>query len=267
MVRPGRWGVWLATTWATSALAAPSPEIAFSGPSIQLVDSPTSALPPHGAIVSRGKVFPGGGVEVRVDVGIVDRVSLGLGFAGLQVIGDGDPDWDPAPGWACRARVLEETWTLPAIAVGVDTRGAGFWDEDRDRFQFKSRGIYVVASKNYAFLGDLALSGGASRSFETEDDGDPTAFIGAEKSLGSRAGIAFEYDLAANDNRDDGVFGRGRGYVNAAVRFQPAPAVELRFVVRDMLDNSELDDPTRTDVVADEGWGREVSLSWMSNPF
>jgi hypothetical protein len=266
MVRPGAWFLCLAVTSAASAFAQ-SPEASFAGPSIHLVDSPTSALPPHGAIVSRGRVFPGGGVELRLDAGLMDRVSLGIGFGGLQVIGDGDPDWDPAPGWALRARVLDETWTLPAFALGVDTRGAGTWDEERDRFQFKSRGLYVVASKNYSFLGDLSLSGGASRSFESEDDGDPTGFVGIEKSLGARAGIAVEYDLASNDNRDDGVFGRGRGYLNASLRFQPAPPVELRFVIRDMLDNSELDDPTRTDVIADEGWGREVSLSWMSKPF
>jgi hypothetical protein len=34
-----------------------------------------------------------------------------------------------------------------------------------------------------------------------------------------------------------------------------------------MLDNSELADPSLSDVVADEGWGREVGLSYFGTFF
>jgi hypothetical protein len=274
MARPGRGRVVLGVLcWAVAAAAAapgpaPASEVAWpTGPSALLVDTPTAALPAHATIEARGRVFPGGGLEVRVDGGLWDRASLGAGFGGLMVIGDGRPDWDPGPGFALKLRAWDETWTLPALALGVDTRGAGFWDEGRDRYQFKSRGLYAVASKNYLLLGELAVSGGVSRSFESEDDGDPTVFVGIEKTLGARAGLALEYDLATNDDRDDGVFGRGSGYLNAALRIRPAPPLELRVVVRDMLKNAELDDPGLSDVIMDEGWGREVSLSWVTRPF
>ena len=266
---PGWWGRVLGAVaaGATCAFAEPGPPFDASAPASYLIDAPTAGLPPHGIVEARAAVFPGGGVEVRVDAGLLDRVEVGMGFGGMKMIGDGQPDWYPRPGFALRARVLEESWTMPAISVGVDTRGGGFFDDDRDRFQFKSRGIFAVASKNYELLGDLALHGGVSRSLETEDDGDPTAFGGLDKSLGERAGIAVEYDLATNDDARDGVYGRGRGYLNAALRLRPAPQLELRLVVRDMLQNSERSDTAYGDVIADEGFGREISLTWTTAAF
>lgn len=270
---PGwRWERCLGAAWlaATCAVAAPESD-GSTPPSINppalLIDVPTAGLTGRGEVETRGRVFPGGGIDLRVDFGLGDRVAVGAGFGGVQVIGDGRPEWYPGPGLALKVRLLEENWTLPALAVGIDTRGAGFWDEDRDRFQFKSRGAYLVASKNYSFLGDLALHGGASRSLEADDDGDVTGFAGVEKSLGTWMGLAVEYDLATNDNVEDGVYGKGRGYVNAALRVRPDPRLEVRLVIRDMLDNTELADPRLSDVVADEGWGREVGLSYFATFF
>jgi hypothetical protein len=41
--------------------------------------------------------------------------------------------------------------------------------------------------------------------------------------------------------------------------------MELRVVVRDMLGNAESVDPTFSDVVVDEGWGREFAFSYVEN--
>ncbi len=228
-----------------------------------LVDTPTAGVLSAGAFETQARVFPGGGLEVRLDIGLGRWLTLGGAYGGVQIIGDGEPDWYPEPGFALKVRILEESWTLPAVAFGIDTQGAGFWDESRERFQFKSRGVYAVASKNYAWLGDLTFHGGVSRSLENRDDRDATPFTGVEKSVGGAWGLALEYDLGANDNREDGVYGKGRGYLNGVIRWSVAPDMEIRFVLRDMLDNSETVDPEFKDVVADEGWGRELSFSYM----
>jgi len=275
MVRPGWWWAGgLTVIWFAGApvLAAPpsgtpSGEALAEGPASLLVDVPTAGVSPRGVVQIQGRAFPAGGIEVRLDVGALERVSLGVGFGGVEIIGDGTPEWYARPGLALKALILDETWNLPGFALGIDTRGAGFWDGARGRFQFKSRGFYAVASKNYAFLGDFTLHGGASRSFETRDDGDPTLFGGIEKSVGSHIGLAVEYDLARNDDQKDGAYGRGRGYLNAALRVRPGPQLEVDVVVRDMLGNSELADPGLARVVADEGWGREVALSYYSKLF
>ncbi|MDP6461090.1 MAG: hypothetical protein QF819_06390 [Gemmatimonadota bacterium] len=250
--------------WA-GALADETASTGFLVPSRVLVDSPTAGLLPPGTFESRARVFPGGGVEFRVDIGLQDWITVGAGFGGLKVIGDGEPDWNPHPGILMKVRVAEETYTMPAFVMGVDTQGAGYYDTGLARYQFKSRGVYAVLSKNYAVGGDLSIHSGVSRSLEDLDDSDPTLFVGAEKSLGDAWSMVLEYDLATNDDLSDGVYGRGRGYFNAAFRWSLAPDVEVRFVIRDMLRNSEKLDPGLAEVLVDEGWGREFTLSYAES--
>lgn len=232
------------------------------GPPRVLVDTPTAGTVSAGSFDTRCKAFPGGGLELRVDIGLAHWLSLGGSYGGLQIIGDGDPDWNPEPGFSAKVRLIEEDYFLPALALGVDTQGAGYWDKARDRYQYKSRGIYAVVSKNYAWYGDLTLHGGVNRSFEGDDE-NLNPFVGLEKSLGGFWSLALEYDSALNDDRDDGAYGKGRGYLNGAVSWNLSPEMQVRLVVRDMLRNSESVDPGLSDVVVDEGWGREVSFSYV----
>lgn len=256
----------LARAAALGALVA----IVFSGtagaqvrpPSRSLIDTPTAGTNEPGTYETRTKAFPGGGLEIRLDVGLAHWLSVGGSYGGQQIIGDGDPDWNPEPGYSIKIRVLQEDWVLPAVAIGVDTQGAGFWDSERGRYQYQSRGLYAVASKNYAWLGDLSVHGGLNRSFEGNDR-NLNPFVGLEKSLGSLSALALEYDLALNDNRDDGVYGEGTGYLNAALSWNVSPEMQVRFVLRDMLSNAESVEPGRADRVLDEGWGREFTFSYM----
>jgi len=230
-----------------------------------LVDAPTAGLVPSGAFETRARMFPGGGVGLRLDIGLANWITVGGSFGGLQVIGDGEPDWYPEPAFAVKVRVVEESFMAPAIAIGVDTEGAGFWDEQRERYQYKSRGAYLVLSKNYAWLGDLSVHGGIGRSFEEHDDKDPSPFVGFAKSLGPLFSLNMEFDLGSNDNRDDGAYGKGRGYLNAVLAWSVNPQMEVRAVIRDMLGNAEAVDPHFSDVVVDEGWGREFALSYAKS--
>ncbi|NNE43586.1 MAG: hypothetical protein HKN12_05220 [Gemmatimonadetes bacterium] len=231
-------------------------------PARHVVDTPTAGTSPVGAFETRTKAFPGGGLEVRVDIGLTHWLSLGGSYGGLQIIGDGDPDWNPEPGFAVKLRVMQETFFLPAVAVGVDTQGGGYWDSARDRYQFQSRGIYAVASKNYAWYGDLTFHGGLNRSLEGSDE-NINPFLGMEKSIAGLWAISLEYDSALNDNRDDGAYGKGRGYLNGALSWDVSPQMEVRFVVRDMLRNAEPAAPEFTDVIVDEGWGREFTFTYI----
>lgn len=244
------------------ALAQDYAEESVAGPPRELVDVPTAGMLPKGTFESRARIYPGGGLEVRVEVGLLPWFNLGGSYGAQQVIGDGSPDWNPRPGLMARVRLLEETYNLPAIALGVDTQGTGYFDEERERYQFKSRGPFVVLSKNYAWLGNLTLHAGVSRSLEEKDDKTPTAFGGMEKSLSEVAGFVLEYDVALNDDQGDGVYGQGRGYLNSAVRITLAPEVELKVVLRDLLRNTETDETQFSDQVVDEGVGRELHLAY-----
>lgn len=230
-------------------------------PSRSLIDTPTAGTNEPGTYETRTKAFPGGGLELRLDVGLAHWISVGASYGGQQIIGDGEPDWNPSPGYSLKVRVLQEGWVAPAIAIGIDTQGSGYWDEARNRYQYQSRGVYAVASKNYAWLGDLTVHGGLSQTLEgSEKNLDP--FVGMEKSLGPWSSLALEYDLGLNDNRDDGVYGRGNGYLNGAIGWYLSPEMQVRLVIRDMLRNAEPVDPGHADRVQDEGWGREFTFSY-----
>lgn len=268
---PWGWGVLPVLIFcACGAVAPASAQLGFGQeyyrpPARMLIDTPTAGLMPAGTFETRTRVFPGGGLEVRLDIGVQDWLSIGGAYGGLQIIGDGEPEWYPEPGFFLRVRTIQETYVLPAVAIGIDTQGSGYFDRTRDRFQYKSRGVYVVASKNYVWLGDLTWHVGVSRSLEESDDKDITPFVGVRKSIASTWGLMLEYDLAVNDNRVDGAFGRGRGYLNGGLSWALAPQVEVRLVVRDMLNNSEPVDAGYSDVIVDEGWGREISFSFLES--
>jgi len=134
-----------------------------------LVDIPTAGLLEPGSFETRVRAYPGGGVEGRLDIGLPWRINVGASYGGLQIIGDGDPQWNPHLGLSAKIRVAEETYSTPAFAIGIDTQGSGFYDEDLSRYQFKSRGVYAIASKNYAWLGDFTMHGGMSLHYP----GDP----------------------------------------------------------------------------------------------
>lgn len=235
-------------------------------PSQSIVDVPTAGLVPRGSFETQARVYPAGGLDVNLEVGILHWLSIGASYGGLRIIGDGEPDWYPQPGFLAKVRVVEETYAWPAFAFGIDTQGSGFWDGDRDRYQFKSRGLFGVASKNYSLFGDLAVHGGISRSLEDPDgDTDITLFVGGQKSIGPAFSVGLEYDLATNDDRDDGAYGKGRGYMNARIRWNLAPQMQVSFAIRDMLDNSESSAPGSQEVVVDEGWGREPAFSYVES--
>lgn len=239
-----------------------TPEGFLGVPSRRLVDVPTAGLVPRGSYDARIGILPNGGVQGWLDVGLARWVEIGASYGGLEIVGDGAPDWNPRIGLACKIRAVEETYTIPAFAFGIDTQGTGFYDEDLERYQFKSRGIFALVSKNYEWLGDFGIHGGVSRSLEDRDDGNPTIFGGIDKSLGRFAGLLVEYDAAWNDDADDGVYGRGLGYLNAALRITLVPQVEVRLVARDLLQNTESGSGEQSDLVADEGVGREVDFAY-----
>ena len=59
----------------------------------RLVDSPTAGLTEKGRFGLNLRLFPRGGVMGQVDAGVLKRLSIGLSYGGVDVIGDGSIDW------------------------------------------------------------------------------------------------------------------------------------------------------------------------------
>jgi len=131
---------------------------------------------------------------------------------------------------------------LPAVSFGFDSQGYGRYDEDNKRYQFKSRGAYVVASKNFGLLYGLGFHGGANYSFETEDgDKDFNLFWGIDVIFNREFRAFIEYDLANNDNELKDTYGSGSGYMNTGFQWTFSDQLFLQFDVKNLLKNGPHD--------------------------
>lgn len=155
-----------------------------------LIDTPTAGTLDRGSYDVGLRLYANGGVLGDISVGLSSRLMFGISFGGENIIGEGDIHWNPNPGIHLRYRMIDETIALPAFTVGFNSQGYGAYLKSAKRYTVKSRGFFLVASKNYAFLGDLSFHGGVNYSLEKGDgDTDLNFFTGLMKSQIGRAHV------------------------------------------------------------------------------
>jgi hypothetical protein len=95
-----------------------------------LIDCPTAGLLPRGSFDVDVRLFPGGGALGGISVGLTDHLLLGVSYGGAKIISDQKVDWFPQPGVSVKYRLIEETFALPALAVGFNSQGYGAYVEN-----------------------------------------------------------------------------------------------------------------------------------------
>jgi len=202
-----------------------------------IVDKPTAGILRAGALALDVDLFEHGGLLAGVSIGFLDRALIGVSYGGSGLVGGDSPTMNDVPGMQLKVRVLDESRTVPAVALGFDSQGRGAYDPSQDRYTFKSPGVYAVVSKNSDFLGYLTLHAGANYSLEKGDgDDDLNVYAGADKTIGGALSLTAEYDFALNDNDHD-ARGKGRGYLNAALRWSIGSGLTLSAILQDLLQN------------------------------
>jgi hypothetical protein len=218
-------------------------------PPLRLVDTPTAGTLPGKTLLMETHLSDGGGVVQTVSYGVIDLLGIGCSYGGTGVVGAGRVTWQPHVAVQMRIRVVEESLITPAVAVGFDSQGFGPYarGEKLNRFRTKSRGAYIVASRNYTLLGDLGFHGGANYSLETDDgDEDPSFWVGCDKTIGPNIELLCEYDFATNDN-DDRNLTYNRGYLNSALRWQFGGGFMLELDIKNILRTAKRDVTGLTD--------------------
>jgi hypothetical protein len=223
----------------------------------RLVDCPTAGLLPRASFDFDIKMFPKGGVTFGLDIGLMRRFMVGMSFGGENVIGEGEPDWNPRIEFAARYRLINESWALPAIAIGFESQGDGAFDDSLDRYDYKSKGFYGVMSKGYA-AGEVPIGfhGGINYSLENDDeDQDISLFFGTDIRFGDNLGIVAEYDLGTNDDKAKELFGQGYGYLNLGIQWIFSERLLLQFNLKNLLLN-------RKDIST---WGRSFRIVYFES--
>jgi len=239
-----------------SQKAVEGPQVRMLEPR-RLIDCPTAGLLPRASFDFDIRIFPEGGVIFGLDIGLMKRFMVGMSFGGKNVIGEGEPDWNPRIEFAARYRLVNESWALPAVAVGYDSQGDGVFDDSLDRYSYKSKGFYAVMSKGYA-AGEVpfGLHGGINYSLENDDeDKDVSLFFGADMQFGENLGLVAEYDLGTNDDKAKELFGQGYGYLNIGIQWIFSETLLLQFNLKNLLLN-------RKDIST---WGRGFRIVYFES--
>ncbi len=206
-----------------------------------LVDIPTAGMLTKGDLALDLDFYQEGGVLLGLTLGILDRLSLGVSHGGTHLIGSDVPVMNSIPGANVKIRIVEESVDWPAIVLGFDSQGRDGYLKSLSRYTIKSPGLYAAASKNYSMMGFLSLHGGVNYSFERADgDKDINGFAGVEKTVGGAVSLVLEYNLGANDSNARAV-GKGRGYVNAGIKWAVGNGLTLGVFFKDLTRNGNTD--------------------------
>ena len=226
-------------------------------PPLNLVTIPTAGTLPRGSFTLETLLINNGGVVPRLSVGFTDNFSFGMSFGVQNLIGVNKPSINKtAPEVQIKYRVFDESEKWPALVYGLDTQGRGIFHGidsitsindtaiTLNRYDQKAWGMYLVFSKNWNLLGNLGIHGGISKSLSENDDGDkdPNVFFGFDKELNRSFSFLVEYDAALNDNDhtlNDITFGRGKGYLNAGIRWAISSNLMLEINFNDINQNTD----------------------------
>ena len=219
-------------------------------PPLELVSIPTAGTLPKGSYTYETIFAKNGGVTPKLAVGLTDNLTFGFAYGIHNLIGDQKPDYNPQPGFIIKYRAYSETTKWPAIVLGLNTQGKGNYLVKENivggRYEQKALGFYITASKNWNMMGNLGLHIGLSKNTweDLDADDDINFFIGIDKELNRSFSLLLECDAALNDNEyefDDLTFGRGKGYVNAALRWAVVPNVLVEINFNDIRKNSTIE--------------------------
>ncbi len=202
-----------------------------------IIDTPTAGLLKRGAFSLEANFFQDGGLMFGLYAGALDRLTFGISYGGVGIIGKTKATMQKLPGVTLKYRLFDESEAIPAVALGFDSQGKETYIDSLERFTIKSRGIFIAASKNYSFLGYLSFHGGVNWSMEKKDgDKDMDVYAGIEKSIGDELSFLAEYDFGFNDSH---IVGQGKGYLNAGLRWSLANGLTLGFDLKNIVKNQQ----------------------------
>ncbi len=233
----------LATAFMVTIPAfAQAPEAAQREP-LRVIDMPTAGLNHRSEFNTDLRVYPEGGIQLHMGIGLFRRTMFGLSYGGTNVVGRGKITGNKQPGVLVKYRIWEETEPLPAFALGYDNQGSGRWSDSLSRYEYKAPGLFIAASKNFKFGTDRNFGIHATvnwNSVETNDDRGLTGSLGADISLNEELIALVEYNAALDDNKkNNGQFvslGRGKGYLNLGLRWA-INKIYIQFECKDVLGN------------------------------
>jgi hypothetical protein len=219
----------------------------YDVPPRDLIDMPTAGTLPRSFFDIALRIYSGGGAVGYTNIGLSNRLMLGISYGGEGVVSNADPNWNPDIEFNVKFRIIDEMQYFPGVVLGYASQGDGAWNGELQRYAFKSRGFYAVASRSFYFYKwTSGWHAGINYSMEKKKDEDKTlnGFFGFDATFNYNLALLAEYDLALNDDRSaypDGTpayySGKGRGYFNTSIKWLFAQNLQIEIILKDLLVN------------------------------
>lgn len=212
-----------------------------------LVDMPTAGTLPRGYFDIGARFYPNGGAIGKTDIGLSNRLTLGISYGAENIISNQDPNWNPRIEFNIKFRIIDELEYFPAVTVGFNSQGSGAYNDQFKRYTFKSRGFYGVVSRSFYFYQwTSGWHAGVNYSLENDvdDEKEIDFFGGIDATFNYNLALLLEYDVGINDDRANlpngqpNYFGgKGRGYLNMSVKWLFAENLEIEALLKDLFTN------------------------------
>ena len=212
-----------------------------------LVDLPTAGTLPRGYYDIGFRIYPGGGAISSTNIGLSNRFQLGISYGGEKILSNDSPKWNPGIEFGLKFRLVDEMEYFPAVTFGFSSQGNGAYNTEFQRYTFKSRGFYVVASRSFYFYqwtSGWHFGINYTQENEVDKEDDINFFLGFDATFKYNLALIAEYDVAINDdkstlpNDSSNYFGgKGRGYFNLGVKWLFTDNLELEAIVKDLFIN------------------------------
>jgi hypothetical protein len=236
-------------------------------PPLKLVSMPTGGTLPKGTFSLETLLMNNGSILPSFCLGLTDNLTIGISYGIQGFIGVGNFQKNKSyPEVQLKYRLFEETDMKPSILIGLDTQGKGnYYDApDYERYEQKALGFYFVLSRNYEMLGNFGFHIGLNKNLFENSDGDEdiNIFFGFDKALNRSFSLLAEYDFARNDNgtADEEIIRKGRGYLNAGIRWSATNNLMLEINVNDISKNNEYPSNNNYDSM-----NREIKIIYFEN--
>lgn len=164
---------------------------------IELVDLQTANTLIKAELRSDIKLYPGGGILMRLYIGIFDKLMIGGAFNIINLIGTGEVEYVFPPKFLGKIRLTDDEGVMPAISIGYE--GQGYLD-------VPAKGTFVSLTKeinlNIVF-------------FQLTGSVYANEFNDMAKNIDAGAGIAFAItrDFILSGEYD-GFLGNNPGHIN-----------------------------------------------------
>jgi len=227
------------------------------------VHNPTAGQLDRGEARLHQKMFKNNGIFLGADVGLFEVFQFGVAYGAENVVGDKQPEYLNRVEFKARFRIINESFALPAFSLGVDTQGHGHYYKKEKRYDIMSKGAYLVASKNFKFLGLMGFDGGMNYTFENVDNGETRfdIFLGMYKTIGDVVTVYADWSAGINDDKresatihDVSAIGKGRTYLNTGVQVQVTENLALKLLMHDMFRNRDGNELFDRSLILDYRW-------------